>query len=159
MTLEPNRSSVPHWRRQRKLADLDRRPHTAWCNEYRCHPKCPSRPRPLLREEAGAVEWLRDFLKTARFHESYQGERSEALAALATLEARLVVLEEAAELALAGIPDHQHPYVHREHEGRLVAAQIILADALGDEDPGNVEMARATLAALSRSQAQEADRG
>jgi hypothetical protein len=53
----------------------------------------------------------------------------------------------ALRLALRGIPDPMHPGIPREFEGGLVHAQIVMLDALGDDDPGNVEAARAALSA------------
>ena len=55
-------------------------------------------------------------------------------------------LREAVELALSGLPDPMHPGIPRHAVDGLVAAKIVLMDALGDPDPGNVEAARAALA-------------
>jgi hypothetical protein len=71
-------------------------------------------------------------------------------AALDRLEERLEAMETALEAISVLLPDGQHPGV-REFESRITAAQIIARDALGDDDPGNVEMCYAQAAALSAS--------
>lgn len=51
-------------------------------------------------------------------------------------------LAEALSLAKACLPDPMHPVFAPADRERLVCAQIIMADALGDDDPGNVKSAR-----------------
>lgn len=48
-------------------------------------------------------------------------------------------------LALNGIPDPMHPGIPKQFVTGLVCAQIVILDALGDDDPGDVEAARAAL--------------
>lgn len=61
------------------------------------------------------------------------------------LVARVEELTRAVELALNGIPDPMHPGIPRQFVDKLVAAQIVLCAARGDDDPGDVEVARAAL--------------
>jgi hypothetical protein len=60
-------------------------------------------------------------------------------------EARVAVLETALQEASRGMPDPMHPEIPRKFVDNLVSAQIVISAALGHEDPGDVEAARAAL--------------
>ena len=101
--------------------------------------------------------------------EELQRERNRAQADLAAArmgqgeaEERVGVLEAALRLARNGLPDAMYPGIPPQFVDGLVHAQIVIADALGDDDPGDVEAARRALDSgepsnMNAEQAQEFD--
>ncbi len=54
-------------------------------------------------------------------------------------------------LILDALPDPMHPRYDSDICDRLTAIQVLLADIVGDEDPGNVPASRAYLASFTKA--------
>jgi hypothetical protein len=86
----------------------------------------------------------RDRMKAAaKLRGQYRDEWRERAEAA---EARCARLQQELRLVLNGIPDPMHPSMPPQWVDRIVAAQIVALEALGENDGCDVDRARATLA-------------